>query len=225
MASIYKAQNDIVAPIFTKPKCYCGTYFCKARMIFWHLFLQSPNAILAPISQSPILFWHLYLQSSNIILAKTITLYSKAQNYFSAKIYLHILKPPIYGKYKLLISQKYFFYKIYGNYAYFFHNQLTTKAHVYYPWQNYSSYRDGQAQINSTTRPSWASPAYMKILAAEAHVSYPVKFQYNLIAGAYHHQFQLDQSDYKSTCVQQGLNHSLLSSFPSFLMWHKAGMT
>ena len=129
----YKAQNDIVAPIFTKPKCYCGTYFCKARMIFWHLFLQSPNALLAPISQSPILFWHLYLQSSNIILAKTITLYSKAQNYFSAKIYLHILKPPIYGKYKLLISQKYFFYKIYGNYAYFFHNQLTTKAHVYYP--------------------------------------------------------------------------------------------
>ena len=118
------------------PKWYCGTYFCKARMIFWHLFLQSPNAILAPISQSPILFWHLYLQSSNIILAKTITLYSKAQNYFSAKIYLHILKSPTYGKYKLLISQKYFFYKTFGNYAYFFYNQL--KAHKYHPWQNYS---------------------------------------------------------------------------------------
>ena len=37
-------------------------------------------------------------------------------------------------------------YKIYGNYAYFFHNQLTTKTHVYHSWQNYSFCRDEQAQ-------------------------------------------------------------------------------
>jgi len=45
----------------------------------------------------------------------------------------------------------------------------------------------------------------MKILAAEGHVSYPVKFQYNLTAGARHHQFQLDQSNQKRTHVQQGV--------------------
>ena len=117
--------------MFTKPKYY-----------FWQP-LMKPNNTLAPIYKSP-----------NIILAKTITLCSKAQNYFLAKTYLHILKSLIHGKYKLLISQKYFFYKIYENYAYFFHNQLTLKAYVYHPWQNQSSCKDGQAQRSSTTRPS-----------------------------------------------------------------------
>ena len=51
---------------------------------------------------------HIY-KSPNIILAKTITLCSKFQNYFLAKTYLHILKFLTHGKYKLLISQKYFF--------------------------------------------------------------------------------------------------------------------
>ena len=139
--------------MFTKPKYY-----------FWQL-LMKPNNTLAPI-----------YKSSNIILAKTITLCSKAQNYFLVKIYLHILKSLTHEK--LLISQKYLFFKIYGNYAYFFHNQLTTKPHVYHPWQNHSSCRDWQAQRSSTTRPSWASPAHMKIPAAEAHVSCLVKSQY-----------------------------------------------
>ena len=107
----------------------------------------------------------------------------------------------------------------------FFHNQLTTKAHAYHPRQNCSSCRDGQAQRSSTTRPSWANPTYMKIPTAEAHVSCPVKFQCNLTTGAHHHQFQLDRSDKKRTRVQQGLNPSLLSSFSSFLMWHKAEVT
>ena len=78
--------------------------------------------------------------------------------------------------------------------------------------------KDDQAQRSSTTKPSLASPAHIQIPAAEAHVSCPVKFQYNLIAEAHHHQFQLDQSNQKRTCVQQGLNPSLLSSFPSFVM-------
>ena len=61
-------------------------------------------------------------------------------------------------------------------------------------------------------------PAHMKIPAIEAHVSCPIKFQYNLTTGAHHHQFQLDRLDQKRTHVQQGLNPSLLSSFSSFLI-------
>ena len=146
---------------FIKLICYFGIYFTKSKYYFWQLIMK-PNNTLAPIYKSP-----------NIILAKTITLCSKAQNYFLAKTYLHILKSLTHGKYKLLISQKYFFYKIYGNCAYFFHNQLTIKAHVYHSWQNHSSCRDRQAQRSSTTRPS---PAHMKTPATEAHLSCPVKF-------------------------------------------------
>ena len=67
----------------------------------------------------------------------------KAQNYFLAKTYFHIQKSLTHGKYKSPIFQKYFFYKIYGNYTYFFHN---------HPWQNYSFCRDDQAQRSSTTK-------------------------------------------------------------------------
>ena len=38
----------------------------------------------------------------------------KAQNYSLAKPYFHVLKSLTHGKYKLLIPQKYFFYKIYN---------------------------------------------------------------------------------------------------------------
>ena len=37
-----------------------------------------------------------------------------------------------------------------------------------------------------------SQPTHIQILATEAHVSCPVKFQYNLTAGAHYHQFQLD---------------------------------
>ena len=145
---ILQSPNAILAPNFTKP--------------FWHLFLESPNIILTitykaqyylgtflqRFTKPKYYFWQLLIKpnntlapiykSSNVILAKTITLCLKAQNYFLAKTYLHILKSLTHGKYKLLTSQKYFFCKIYGNYAYFFHNQLATKAHEYHPWQNYS---------------------------------------------------------------------------------------
>ena len=99
------------------------------------------------------------------------------------------------------------------------------KAHVYHPWQNYSFCKDDQAQRSSTTKPSWTSPAHTEIPATKAHVSCQVKLQYNLTAGAHCHQFQLVQSDQKRTRVQQGLNPSLPSWIPSFLMWHEAGMT
>ena len=68
------------------------------------------------------------------------------------------------------------FTKFMGTVLIFFHNQLTTKAHEYHLGKNYSSCRDGQAQRSSTTRPSWASLAHMKIPAVEAHMSCPVKF-------------------------------------------------
>jgi len=101
---------------------------------------------------------------------------------------------------------------------------ITTKAHVYHPWQNYSFCRDDQAQRSSTTRPSWANPTHIQISAAEAHVSCQVKVQHNLTARTHYHQFQLVKSDQR-TRVQQGLNPSLPSWFSSFLMWHKAEVT
>ena len=92
----------------------------------------------------------------------------KAQNYSLEKTYFLILKSLTHG---LLIPQKYSFYKIYGNYAYFFHNQLTTKAHVYHLWQNYSFFRDEQAQESLTTKPSRNSPVHVLILVTETHLS------------------------------------------------------
>ena len=43
----------------------------------------------------------------------------KVQNYSLVKTYFHILKSLSHGKYKLLIPQNYFFYKIYGNYFFY----------------------------------------------------------------------------------------------------------
>ena len=137
----YKTQK-LFQQLHTKPKCYFGNYFTKPKCYFWQLLIK-PNNTLAPIYKSP-----------NIILTKTITLCLKAQNYFLAKTYLHILKSLTYGKYKLFISQKYFFYKNLCELCLFFHNQLTTKAHEYHLGKNYSSCRDGQAQRSSTIRPS-----------------------------------------------------------------------
>ena len=75
----------------------------------------------------------------------------KAQNYFLAK---YILKSLAHGKYKLPTSQEYFSQQNLWELCLFFHNQLITKAHVYYPWQNSSFCRDSQAQRSSTTKPS-----------------------------------------------------------------------
>ena len=75
----------------------------------------------------------------------------KAQNYFLAK---YILKSLTHGKYKLPTSQEYFSQQNLWELCLFFHNQPTTKAHVYHPWQNSSFCRDIQAQRSSTTKPS-----------------------------------------------------------------------
>ena len=158
---ILQNPNAILAPILQNPILFWHlvyktqmlfwNLFYKAQMLFWHLIFQSPNAILAPNFTNPNIILAPILQNSNAILAPS---FAKAQNYFLAKTYFHILKSLTHLKYKLLISQKYLFYKIYGNYAYFFHNQLTIKTHVYHPWQNYLSCRDGKAQRSSTTRSS-----------------------------------------------------------------------
>ena len=141
----------------------------------------------------------------------------KAQNYSLAKTYFHILKPLTHGKYKLLIPQKYLFM---GTMLIFFHNQLTTKAHVYHPWQNYSFSWDEQVQRSSTTRPSWASLAHMQISATEAHVSYQVKFQHNLTAGVHYHQFRLVKiRSEEDTCLAG------VKPFLAKLMWHKDEVT
>ena len=91
---ILQSPNIILTPILQNPNVILAP------------ILQSPNAILAPILQSPNTILALILQNPNIILVKTITLCSKAQNYFLTK------KSLTHGKYKLLISQKYFFTKL-----------------------------------------------------------------------------------------------------------------
>ena len=48
---------------------------------------------------------------------------------------------------------------------------ITTKAHVYYPWRNYSFCWDEQAQRSPTTRPRRDSPAHVLISATKAHLS------------------------------------------------------
>ena len=125
LALILQSPNVILALILQSPNIIFGTYFTKPKYYFWQL-LMKPNNTLAPI-----------YKSLNIILAKTITLCSKAQNYFLAKTYLHIWKSLTHGKYKLLISQKYSFTKFMGTMLIFFHNQLTTKAHEYHLGKNY----------------------------------------------------------------------------------------
>ena len=45
------------------------------------------------------------------------------------------------------------------------------KAHVYYQWQNYSFFRDDQAQKITTARPSRDIPAHVLILATKVHLS------------------------------------------------------
>ena len=105
MTPILQNPNAILAPILQSP------------VLFWQLRIK-PNTTLAPILESPYVILGNYIKpnntltpiynSSNIILAKTITLCSKAQNYFLTKTYLHILMSLTHGKYTLLISQKIF---------------------------------------------------------------------------------------------------------------------
>ena len=129
---ILQNPNIILAPILQNPNIILTPILQNSNAILAPI-LQSPNFILTLILQNPNAILALILQSPKITLVKTITLCSKAQNYLLTKTDLHILKFLTHGKYKLLISQKYFFYKTYGNYAYSFHNQLTIEAHVYHP--------------------------------------------------------------------------------------------
>ena len=110
----------------------------KAQILIWHLFYEAQ-----------ILFWQLFIKAQNTILAKTITLCSKPKT-----ISWQNLKFLAHEKYKLLISQEYFSQQNLWELCLFFHNQLTTKAHVHHPWQNSSFCRDNQAQRSSTTKSS-----------------------------------------------------------------------
>ena len=105
---ILQSPNIILAPNFTKPKWYFGTYFCKAQILFWHLISQSPNDILTPIFTKPKYYFGTkfikpkyyfgtHLTNPNIILA----------------LVLLILKSLTHGKYNYSSIKKYLSYKIY----------------------------------------------------------------------------------------------------------------
>ena len=134
-----KTPNTILATIYKKPKYYFGN------------FLQKPNIILATIYKSPILFWQLFTkdlillwqhfiktpkllgkqlfyQSPDIIWQKNYIML-KTQNYSLEKSYFDILNSLTHRKHKITydilpIFQNNLFYKIHGNYAYFFHKKL-----------------------------------------------------------------------------------------------------
>ena len=100
-------------------------YFHKAQMLIWHLFYKAQNNILVKtiiLHSKPKFYFGTYLQNASIILTLVST-YTKSHTH---------------GKYKYSSLKKYFFHKILWEECLFFHNQLTTKAHVYYPWQNHS---------------------------------------------------------------------------------------
>ena len=123
---------DTLKPVATWQYFY---KMSKGPILLWHLFtkaqyyfgiyLQKPKYY-----KNPILFWHLftkaqyyfgtYLQKPKYYFDKNNYIILEAQNYSLAKTYFHILKSLTHRKYKLPVPQKYFFYKIYGNYAYFF---------------------------------------------------------------------------------------------------------
>ena len=139
-----------MAPL--KARCY--TTLLLSPMLDGNIFTKS--------HKTQILFWHIftkakyyfgnYLKSPNTILAHIY----KAQNYFLAKTYFHILKSLTHRKYKITHLSKILLLQNLWELClfFFFHNQPTTKGHVYHPWKNYSFYKDGQAQRSSTTRPS-----------------------------------------------------------------------
>ena len=62
--------------------------------------------------ETQILFWQLFIKAQNAIFGKNNYFMLKAQNYFLAKYILM-------GKINYSSLKKYFFHKIYGNYAYF----------------------------------------------------------------------------------------------------------
>ena len=124
--------------VFTKSyksQIHILALFYESQILFW-LYFTKLKYYFGTTLQSPNLFWQLFI---------------KAQNYFLAK---YILRSLAHGKYKLLTSQEYFFQQNLWELCLFFHNQLTTKVHVYHVWQNFSFCRDNQAQRSSTTRSS-----------------------------------------------------------------------
>ena len=104
MAPIYKSPNTILEPIYKKRKYYFGDFY------------KRPNTILSKNQN----YWaNNYSTKAQISFGKNDYIMLKAQNYSLAKTYFYILRSLTHGKFKLLIFQNYFFYKIYGNYAYF----------------------------------------------------------------------------------------------------------
>ena len=107
MALFYKAQI-LIWHLFYKTQILIWYLFYKTQMLFWHYF-----------TKAKILFWQkqlLYAQSQKYYFGKNNYIMLKAQNYLLKK---YIPKSLTHVKYKLLISQKYLFHKIYGNHAYF----------------------------------------------------------------------------------------------------------
>ena len=101
----------------------------KTQMLIWHLFFKVQKFFWQLFHKAQMLLWHIF---------------TKFKYYFDTCF--TYTKSLTHGKYKLLISQKIFLSQNLWELCLFFHNQLTTKAHEYHPWQNSSFCSDNQAQ-------------------------------------------------------------------------------
>ena len=142
----------------------------------------------------------------------------------NSNIILTFIKSLTHGKYKLLISQKNIsFTKFYGNYVYYFHNQLTIKP------MNIT--HDKTTHLVGLTKPK---QAYLQSPARSGQPTHKsqqlenmwigqLNFSNNWTAGAPSHQVPtcLIRSENRHVSTR-GWILSPQAEIPSFLKWHKA---
>ena len=135
----FTKKTNIILATSTKSPILFGNYLQKAQYFFGN-YLQKPNTILATIYKRLNISLATFYQNPKTI-GQTIIL-PKPKYYLTKELYyaqspklsfgktlFDILNSLTHGKHKITydilpIFQNNFFYKIHGNYAYFFHKKL-----------------------------------------------------------------------------------------------------
>ena len=153
MTTISKNPNINLA-LFYKAQIRIWHLFHEAQIIIWQLFFLSPNIILATISQSPKYYFG---KRNNYFLLKAQILFWHMLT--KLKYYLwHLLNLSLMGNIIIHPSRNIFLTRF-------------IKAHVHYPWQNYSSCKVNQAQASLSAKPSKVRPTHTQISSSGDHVN------------------------------------------------------
>ena len=137
------------------------------------------------------------------------------------KYYWHLLDPPLMGEYNY--SRNISFTKFYGNYVYYFHNQLIIKPINIIHGKTTHLVGLNQAQASLSTKPNWVKPAHTQIPANWKTRELQPNFSKSGTTRAPSHQ--------ATTCLIRSENgHVSIKGWilspqdevPSFLKWHKA---